>query len=138
MIVIIIIKKFKKLTIKKELSMMRKLFQCTREKKSTRILNKKSHLVSGVIAFGITTAFITITANDANAAGTAAELPFLDDLHETIKSLMTGPGSLIIDAMILAGGGWAAARTSTPAPVFYAVASVFVFEMCTKLILRTG
>jgi hypothetical protein len=104
--------------------------------KSKGISTKQSLLANSALTLCMVTALVTTMASDANAAGTAVRLDFVDNLQATVKELMAGAGSFVIDAMILAGGGWATARTSTPAPIILAILSVFIFEICIKLITK--
>jgi hypothetical protein len=113
---------------------MKKLITKVRNQKSRAISHKAKSAKDYVVTTCVLSALVLIVANDANAAGTAVEIKFVDNLHATVKELMQGAGSFVIDAMILAGGGWATARTSTPAPIILAILSVFIFEICIKLI----
>ena len=71
-----------------------------------------------------------------HAAGTAVQLDFLDNLGATVVSAMKGAGSLIIDAIIIAGGGFASARASSPVPVLFALGSAGLFELFVKLLIK--
>ena len=104
--------------------------------KSKVISAKQNQLANSALVLCIATALVATIASDASAAtaGTAVDIPFVANLKATVKDIMTGTGSFVIDAMILAGGGWATARTSTPAPIILAILSVFIFEICIKLI----
>ena len=106
--------------------------------KSKVISAKQNQLANSALVLCIATALVATIASDASAAtagaGAAVNIPFVANLKETVKDIMTGTGSFVIDAMILAGGGWATARTSTPAPIILAILSVFIFEICIKLI----
>ncbi len=104
--------------------------------KSVEKAGKYSLLTNSVLTVCMVTALAATIPSDAMAAGTAVEVPFVDNLKETVKDLMTGAGSFVIDAMILAGGGWATVRTSTPAPIVLAILSVFIFEICVSLITK--
>ena len=69
------------------------------------------------------------------AAGTAVQLDFLDNLGATIKEMLKGTGTLVIDAMMLVGGGWGAARMGSPAPLISALVGVIMFEVITRLLI---
>ena len=113
---------------------MKKLIAKVRNQKSRAIPHKGKSAKDYVVTTCMLSALALIIASDANAAGTAVDIPFVDNLKETVKSLMQGAGSFVVDAMILAGGGWATARTSTPAPIILAILSVLIFEICIKII----
>ena len=126
-------------TTKKELITMERPLNKTKNYKLKAISAKQNKLASTALTLCIVTALAAIMASDASAAettGQAVDIPFVSNLKETVKQLMTGAGSFVIDAMILAGGGWATARTSTPAPIILAILSVFIFEICVKLITQ--
>ena len=118
----------------------KKLFSKKQISKIDRNLNKvtssNGNYLGAALTICVATALLTTMASDAIAAGTAVDVPFVDNLKETVKDLMTGAGSFVIDAMILLGGGWASIRTSTPAPIVLAILSVFIFEICVSLITK--
>ena len=103
-------------------------------KTMTKAEVKENRMLSMVTTCMLATLF-AVVVNDANAAGTAVTLPFIDSLKETMKSYLQGAGTLIIDAMALVGGAWTTIKTSTPVPLIMAILSVFVFEICLKIIL---
>ena len=72
----------------------------------------------------------------AYGAGTVVTLTFLDDLGATVVNAMKGAGSLVIDAIIIAGGGFASARASSPVPVLFALGSAGLFELFVKLLIK--
>ena len=105
------------------------------KKKSEMKLEKLS--ISKILPIFMRAASAIVMISDANAAGgTAVQLDFVDNLTATVKEYMQGAASLVIDAIILAGGGWASAKVSTPAPLIFAIISVMVFEICVKLIMK--
>ena len=59
----------------------------------------------------------------------------VNNLGETVKTLMKGSGSLIIDGIILAGGGFASAKTGSPIPVIGSLVTAGLFELFVKLLL---
>ena len=72
----------------------------------------------------------------AHGAGTAVQLDFMDNLGATVIDAMKGAGSLVIDAIIIAGGGFASARASSPTPIFFALGSAGLFELFVKLLIK--
>ena len=122
------------LTTKKEILIMKKPLNKINSHKSKGISTKQNQLSNSALALCMVTALVATIVSDPNAAGTAVQRDFVDKLQTTVKELMAGAGSFVIDAMILAGGGYATARTSTPAPIILAILSVFIFEICIKLI----
>ena len=115
---------------------MKKPLNKINSQKPKGISTKQNQLANSALTLCMVTALVATIVSDANAAGTAVQLDFVDNLQATVKELMAGAGSFVIDAMILAGGGYATARTSTPAPIILAILSVFIFEICIKLITK--
>jgi len=107
-----------------------------KDQKAGVISTKQNKFANNALTACMLTALAVAITSDASAAGTAVQLDFVDNLQATVKELMQGAGSFVIDAMILAGGGYATARTSTPAPIILAILSVFIFEICIKLITK--
>jgi hypothetical protein len=97
---------------------------------------RKTKLPIKVLPICMIAAAAIVMVSEANAAGTAVQLDFVDNLTATVKEYMQGAASLVIDAIILAGGGWGSAKVSTPAPLIFAIISVLVFEICVKLIMK--
>jgi hypothetical protein len=124
------------LTTKKEILTMKRPTNKISTHKSKEVAVKQNQLANSILTLCIVTALVATIASDAHAVGTAVKLDFVDNLEATVKELMQGAGSFVIDAMILAGGGYATARTSTPAPIILAILSVFIFEICIKLIAK--
>jgi hypothetical protein len=80
-------------------------------------------------------ACICIGSIDVNAAGQAVSVDVIDNASETMREYMKGAASIIIDGMILVGGGWGSVKTSTPAPLIFAIISVMCFEVLVKIIM---
>ena len=87
----------------------------------------------------VTCSFLAIAllvVNDATAAdGVAVELDMVKNAGATIKELIKGPGSLIIDGITIIGGGFASAKASSPVPLIFAAVSVICFELFVKLMM---
>jgi hypothetical protein len=107
-----------------------------KDQKAGVISTKQNKFANNALTACMLTVLAVAITSDASAAGTAVQLDFVDNLQATVKELMQGAGSFVIDAIILMGGGWATARTSTPAPIILAILSVFIFEICIKLITK--
>jgi hypothetical protein len=80
-------------------------------------------------------ACICIMSIDANAAGTAVSVDVIDNASETMREYMKGGVGLVIDGMILVGGGWGSVKASTPAPLIFSIISVICFEVLVKIIM---
>ena len=120
-----------KSTINKEGQFMKKKIR-----KTKLPIKVEKFSTSKVLPICMIAAAAIVMVSEANAAGTAVQLDFVDNLTATVKEYMQGAASLVIDAIILAGGGWGSAKVSTPAPLIFAIISVLVFEICVKLIMK--
>ncbi len=70
------------------------------------------------------------------AAGTAVEIPFLNDLGATVKEIMAGSGKYIVHAAIIGGGVYATVKASSPAPIIFAIVSSAIFQLFVSLVLK--
>lgn len=102
----------------------------TAQTKSTKY-NKLMKAALPLFGLGI----LSFIAADSALATDAVELPFVDKLSATVKEYMNGVGAIVIDGIILLGGGYGAAKTSSPAPLIFAVLSVMLFHICLKVFL---
>lgn len=105
----------------------------TAQTKSTKY-NKLMKAALPLFGLGILS-FIAADSALATDATDVVELPFVDKLSATVKEYMNGVGAIVIDGIILLGGGYGAAKTSSPAPLIFAVLSVMLFHICLKVFL---
>lgn len=96
-------------------------------------IGKGALMLSAAVGLGLVMHEVGYAA-EGNAAA-AVTLDFVDKLTATVKHYMAGAGSLVIDAILIAGGGWASAKASNPAPVILALVSVMCFEIFVKLLM---
>ena len=105
-----------------------------KETKATR--QKIGRIAKSLIRTGLVIGGCIMLQDVAYGAGKAVTLDFLDNLGATVIDAMKGAGSLVIDAIIIAGGGFASARASSPVPVLFALGSAGLFELFVKLLIK--
>ena len=103
-------------------------------KKTTK--EKIVRVTKSLVTTGLIIGACIMLREVAYAAGTAVQLDFLDNLGATVVSAMKGAGNLVIDAIIIAGGGFASARVSSPVPVLFSLGSAGLFELFVKLLIK--
>ena len=106
------------------------------KKMDKRTKQKIGEVARNLLTVGLTIGSCIMLRDVAYGAGTAVQLDFLDNLGATVKEAMKGAGSLVIDAIIIAGGGVASARASSPVPVLFALGSAGLFELFVKLLIK--
>ncbi|MHC0449356.1 MAG: hypothetical protein ACRY3E_04645 [Candidatus Lariskella arthropodorum] len=79
--------------------------------------------IAGVVC---TCAMIT---SSAYAAESAVQVASIEKLGATIKKILVSDGKLMIDAGIIAAGGYAAVITKSPIALILSIVSAFIFHI---------
>jgi hypothetical protein len=98
--------------------------------KGEKILNKNNFNLQKLFT---TAAFVALGLFTFYAFG-ADEKDMVEKLGDTAKTLLTGKGALIIDAIIIGASGFGAATLRSPAPIIFGLISVGLFHVAIKWI----
>ena len=95
----------------------------------------KKILQSRKSAYVVAALAISTIGFDAFAAGGAVQIEQIDRLADTVKALLNGKASLIIDGIIIGISGYTAATQRSPAPIIYGLISCAIYHAALKILL---
>ena len=92
-------------------------------------------IISKNIIFSVLAILVVGFATHAFAAGAAVDVDMVDKLSATVKILLNGKISLVVDGIIIVISAYAAAVMRTSAPLIFGIISCALFHTALKILV---